>query len=360
MKKIYVTLTLISAIGMLLFFGCSKEVEQKDTEQQKLFQPSEQDLIIEGKILAFKQKLDYVRENPNLKSGEEDMTIDEAVWNIEALVNYTYADASAEYENLITDQFNITVNLNDGKVDYSEVILTYDKIIDSIAVKFNQIESEDKVLIVANVSVVESDGQSVTLGIDPGIGTDGPPGWMNDFGLTDYWLYGQLDGKCDQYIGQGVGSDAAEQIQFKVNMRRSLPVGHSYFTGIKNVFCNPFEDLIKYEGTVFCECCSLINPNDPNPWNNINDMLLFYNYGWGNNYHECIPPNEMNFYLDGLEEIVYNISYDCFSQQLSGKIFISCDLNWNLVYADEEFWIYHTVNIQFGTSVGSGGPPPRD
>jgi hypothetical protein len=361
MKKLYFNLTILSAIGMLLFFSCSKESEQKDTGQQKVFQPSEQDVLIEGKILAFKQKLEYTRENPNLKSGEADLTIEEAVWNIEALVNYTYADASAEYETLINDQINITVNLSDSKVAFYDAVNTYDNIVDSIAVKFNQIQSEEKYLIVVDVSVIETDGETVTFGIDPGIGTDGPPGWFNDFGPTDYWFYGQLDGKCDQYIGQGIGSDAAEQIQFKVNMRRSLPEGHSYFIDIKNVYCNPWSEEITFEQTLQCECCDLLNPNDPNPGDNINDYLLFLNYGYPgiNNFHDCIPPNEMNFYLGGLEEIVYNIAYDCFSQQLSGKIFVRCDMDWDLIPAGEEYWILHNVNIQYGISVGSGGPPPR-
>jgi hypothetical protein len=132
---------------------------------------------------------------------------------------------------------------------------------------------------------------------------------MSDFGPTDYWYYGNLQGKCDG-SGQGVGSDAAEQIQYKVNMRRSLPAGHSYFTGIKNVFCDPSTDEIKFDGTTICEEGSLVNPNDPYPWNNINDMLLFINYGYPeyNNFHNCIPPDEMNFSLNGLEEIVYDIA----------------------------------------------------
>jgi hypothetical protein len=361
MKKLILTLAIISVTGILIFSGCTKDTEQKDTRQQ-VFQPSEQDLAIEGKILDFKQKLDYARENPNLKSGEDDMTVEEAVWNIEALVNYTYADASAEYENLVSKSFNITVGLTNGNIAFVEAGETYEKVVDSLSVKFNQITSENKILIVADISVIESDGETVTFGVDPGIGTDGPPGWMNDFGPTDYWFYGQLDGKCDQYIGQGEGSDAAEQIQFKVNMRRSLPVGHSYFTDIKNVYCNPLEEVIVFENNVYCECCDLVNPNDPNPWDNINDMLLFFNYGYPgvNNFHDCISPNEMNFYLDGLEEIVYDISYDCFNQQLNGKIFSRCDMNWEFAYGYPNYWIFHKVNIEYGTSVGSGGPPPRN
>jgi hypothetical protein len=145
-------------------------------------------------------------------------------------------------------------------------------------------------------------------------------------------------------------------------MRRSLPVGHSYFTDIKNVYCNPLEEVIVFENNVYCECCDLVNPNDPNPWDNINDMLLFFNYGYPgvNNFHDCISPNEMNFYLDGLEEIVYDISYDCFNQQLNGKIFSRCDMNWEFAYGYPNYWIFHKVNIEYGTSVGSGGPPPRN
>jgi hypothetical protein len=363
MKKIFLTLTLISAIGMLLFFGCSKESEQKDTEQQKVFQPSEQDLLIEGKILAFKQKLDYVRENPNLKSGEEDMPVEEAVWNIEALVNYTYADASADFNTIVNDSVSITINLVDGKVAISDLTAAYDQIVDSLTEKYNQIQSEDKQLMIADISLIESNGTSAVFTVNSGIseGNSNPGGW---FGPTDYWFYGNLLGKCDIYYGQGDGSDAAEQLQRKVNIRKSLPIGHRYFIDIKNVFCEALEDQIIYEpntpNVIECECCNLTNPNDPVPWNNINDKLLFFNHGYAlgiNNFHDCIPPDEMNFYLAGLEEVIYNIGYDCFSQQLSGKIFSSCNMDWGLLVAPEESWFFHTANIQYGVSVGSGIPP---
>jgi hypothetical protein len=210
--------------------------------------------------------------------------------------------------------------------------------------------------MIADISLTESNSTSAVFTVNSGISEGGsnPFAW---FGPTDYWYYGQLSGKCDPYSGQE-GTDAAEQIQGKVNMRKSLPIGHRYFIDIKNVFCDPLIDKIKYEGTIVCES-SLINPDDPNPWDNINDMLLFHNYGYEigiNNFHDCIPPNEMNFYLAGLEEIVYDISYNCFSQQLIGKIFAGCDVQSYIYYGYPDYIIFHSVNIQYGISVGSGIP----
>lgn len=121
------------------------------------------------------------------------------------------------------------------------------------------------------------------------------------------------------------------------------------------------QNEITFENTTSCTCCSLVNPNDPNPWDNINDMLLFYNYGYPvayPNFHQCIPPNEMNFYLGGIEDIIYDLAYDCFPTQLDGKIFTSCNMLGSALYGSGyEYWVYHEVDIYYGISVGSEDPP---
>jgi hypothetical protein len=365
MKKVYVTIAFISAIGMLLFLGCSKENEQKETEQQKVFQPSEQDLQIEGKILAFKQKLDYVRENPNLKSGEDDLTIDEAVWNIEALVNYTYADASADFYTIVNDSVSITVNLIEGRVAINDIIAAYDQIVDSLSAKYNQILSTEKQLMIADVSVKEINEVAVVFEVNSAIssGILNPGGW---FGVNDIWFYGMADynngGYCGGiYNGTHTNDDAAEQIQRKIMFRRSLPSGHRYFIDIKEVYVDGQNNELIYEPNsqepILCGCCDIINPNDPIQNDNYYDRLVFFNWAYYQNFHGCLSKDEMNFYLGSMEDIIYDMVFECFADELSGKIFSDCNMYWGLYVINGAVTYYHTNSIHYGISMGSGDPP---
>jgi hypothetical protein len=362
MKKFYLTFTVVSAIGLLIFFGCSKESNKDSGKQENVFQPTEKDLQIESKILEFESKIDFARKNPDLKSGGDDLTLDKAIWYIEALANYNYADASSGFDNYIGETAEIEVPLTDGKVSISDAVIAYDQVIDSLSEHFSHVSGTDKHLVLADNNLKEVNGATATFNVTSGVG-DGPPNPFAGFGESDYWWWANLSGKCDG-SGQGVGSDAAEQIQSKVNRRIALPSGHKYFIDIKIVSCDPTSDEIKYDNTTTCTCCSLINPDDPIPGNNINDMLLFLNYGYPvayPNFHTCIPPDEMNFYLGGLEDIVYDIAYDCFPLELEDKLFVSCDMVGDMLYGGgPEYWVYHKVDIRYGISVGSGNPPPDE
>jgi hypothetical protein len=347
----------------LIFSGCTKDTEQKDTRQQ-VFQPSEQDLAIEGKILDFKQKLDYARENPNLKSGEDDMTVEEAVWNIEALVNYTYADASADLNTIINNSTEISVGLVDGKVPINEVAEAYDQIVDSLSAQYSQVQSEDKQLTIADISLKESNETVAVFGVNSAItaGMPNPGGW---FGVNDIWWYGQADlnmgGYCGGiYNGTHTNDDAAEQIQRKIMFRKSLPSGHRYFIDIKEVYINGTLAAIEYEPNspdpIICECCNIFNPDDPIPNDNFYEKFVYDNWDYYPNFHGCLSQNEMNFYLSKMETVIYDMAYDCFPNELAGKIFSDCNMYWGLI-PDENITYYHENTIHYGISVGSNDLP---
>jgi hypothetical protein len=328
MKKIYVTLTLISAIGMLLFFGCSKEVEQKDTEQKKVFQPSEQDLIIEGKILAFKQKLDYVRENPNLKSGE-DMTIDEGVYYIEALSNYTYGNASTPFTDYIVKSFDIILSVDNGLVNLSELQMTYDVMIETMSENYAQIPVNEKHMVVNDVSVKDTNTGSITLGITTGFGIEGTTG-NNLFGPTDYWYWGWDLGKCDG-SGQGVGFDATDKIERWANINIAVPIGNTYYDNVN------IEEVWYY--------------NVPTSNNPFGEYMLFYFYHDGNiPNHPCLVPDEMNYYYNALNSI--GLMYKPANKSI---------ISYNLEYDNTVglgYWVFvHKAFIKYGIWHTSTQPP---
>ncbi len=55
-------------------------------------QMSAEDLRVMHLITDFKKKMDFLRANPNIKSGES-KSVDSTVWYLEAATNFYYADA---------------------------------------------------------------------------------------------------------------------------------------------------------------------------------------------------------------------------------------------------------------------------
>lgn len=365
MKRNYLTITIILVIALLIFYGCSKENSVNTVKQKNVFQPTEKDMQIENKILKFKSKTDFARNNPDLKGTGDTLTLEETIWNIEALLNYNYADASASFESFKRDSTIVKINLINGNVDIITATTVYDQIVDSLSAQFHQILSHKKHLVLANVSLKESDGQIATFNVTSGFGKGSINPWLSQFDDEDYWKWGLSDdnmgGYCDgPNAGSQTGSDAAEQIESKINHRISLPIGHNYFVEISEVYIDALSGEITFEPNgvnINCPCCDLTNPNDTTPNDNIYDYYLFRSYSEYPNHHNCLTPNEMNFYLNGMETVTYNIIYSCFPVLLENKIFISTNILGDYWMPPSSITYIHRAWTSYGTSVGSGNPP---
>ena len=106
----------------------------------------------------------------------------------------------------------------------------------------------------------------------------------NPFTASDYWYYGFLQGKCGPYFGTVNGSDAAREIEklqgpFKLPQ---IPGYHLYYTDI---------EIANVIGDVF------VNPDDSVQNDNMYDYMMFNNRSNLPNFHECLSPEEMNFYF---------------------------------------------------------------
>ena len=77
-------------------YSCSKQEQTKPTTTE--ISQSDADILIENKIRAFKGKMEFQRENPSYKNGES-MSVDSAVWYMEAASNQTYADGASTFKD---------------------------------------------------------------------------------------------------------------------------------------------------------------------------------------------------------------------------------------------------------------------
>lgn len=256
----------------ILFHSCIKDQIQNDKSINQTEQ-AVKDAQIKTRILAFKDKLDLIRENPSLKTSNEPMEIDSAIWYIEAASNFTYGDASTELEGYVVDSSFIEVPTTNGQILWADVQAAYDKVIDSLSAHNAAITAAEKQLIVADISLKETDDNSVVLEVTSGFGTDGVSGFLNDHS----WYWGWELGTCDG-SGYGVGWDAADKIAQLANYEIAVPIGTSaYYTDVE------YKDVYPY-----------------NYYDNNGNTLLFSDFQEYNVYPLCLSPTDITHYKSTL------------------------------------------------------------
>ncbi len=319
-----------------IFVSCSKQDQTELTGSPPETSQSKADIRIENKIRAFKSKLGHLRENPQFKSGET-IEVDSAVWYIEAASNQTYGDAGTPFGELVVDSFNIDVPATNGEVQLNDLLTAYDEMISGLSDSYNAIPDENTHLVLNDVSLKSEDEGTATFGITAGFGVEGDDGTSGIF--NDEWWWGLLKGKCDDTY---LGTDAAEQIENKIHMRKGTPSGHYYYTEVDSVQVIPEE---------------FPNLNDPTPGDNMYDYMMFENIDNGimPNVHGCVSVEEMYFYLYGTESVIYNYAPD--GARPEGKHFISVNLIGDALYPPLVTILLHHAVIQYGVLHQNSQPP---
>jgi len=135
---------------MAVFYSCGKQ-DAGDPSNLETSALSNQDVKINNLIQSFRAKMDYIRENPEYKSGEV-MEVDSAIWYIDATLNYYYAKANHSYGVMHIDTIYLEMNVLDSyDAMYEEVFASYDASLYGLSEKYYAIEGENKQFIMAIV-----------------------------------------------------------------------------------------------------------------------------------------------------------------------------------------------------------------
>ncbi len=227
MKKVYLFLiTLLFASTAITMVSCKKEQATTDMSQGE---------ATLARIMNFKQQVDYYKANPTVKDGES-VSLDDAIWNIEALFNLTYAYPELSYGHTETADtvlylpigINNTIILTDLSVFYGQM---YEVISDI----YHSIELDNKQFIILDVELGERNGnqQAIKLqsvqgsakGIQPP--TPQPVVWR-PFADGSDWCYGEDRGRRDGSFQFEM--DAADTLANKLNaiLVPKAPAGQVY------------------------------------------------------------------------------------------------------------------------------------
>jgi hypothetical protein len=291
MKKLFLFLV----VSAVFLSSCKKDEISIDNEEDQGVELFLSQQNPEEQITEFISNL----ENPE---NVEPISIDDMVWNIEAGLNYLYSDfEKLNYQTLTKGKFLTDFELNgEGFVEFSEVANVYNQLKTSLSGAFAEVLNEDKWLLLVDITYL--DGDTLEMSYYFASAKITLPTTFT-FGATDYWYYGEELGKCGQYAGQGVGSDAT--IQLDLFVRGFRMVNSSQPPGTRSVPTNvqyPFPIIAGQSGP---SPINPINPNDVTPQDNQYDYLLAHGYNGWPNYHFCLDPNEMNFYYGGAWTLIY-------------------------------------------------------
>ena len=258
----------------VIFFSCKKDNNNiNDYSGNQTLQNNKN--VIEL-IQTFENKL-----TNTYKSGET-MELDSAVWNMEALQNYSYSNIEASLTEVSFEktQYTLTVDENNNTL-LSDVQQVYTEMVTTLS---TQISNENAEMVFVDVNTDSVVGTTAYLSATAGIGTRLILGIYQGFTSVDNWIWGTLGegpnnppaGKCDgtQY---GV-SDGSNEIQRRLN----YPVLQSgeriyFYTGIEH------EETMGYF------------------WYDTNGFpMLFVGY----NENDCITYDMMEYYLINSHNII--------------------------------------------------------
>jgi hypothetical protein len=198
-------------VSVLIFNSCSKQelADKSVTGKQEVIM-SKQDITVYNKIMDFKKKVDYIKDNPGYKSGDE-MSVDSAVWYLETTINYNYGHPDGKYNEIYNHADSVYLNNSSiGEATLNDVVLVYDLIISKISDYYYSINEDQKDFILTDISEAETQNGQTKIFFTESVGS----AWYNylyPFDETDYLYFGQGMVKCGPYSGY-FDEDAATKI----------------------------------------------------------------------------------------------------------------------------------------------------
>lgn len=323
---------------VIAIYSCQKEQDNLSVDSAQVAL-SPEDAAIINKIEAFKEKL-------STKSSET-MNPSELLWNIEATMNYTYGVAENELVDLETNKFIIEVPLNEnGEVSIEDVTEAYNEVLEGVREHYHGIEVDQKNLLMVDLEEYEEEGlkstSTVMYEVTSTVNVQSV-GIQLNFGENDYWNYGNGGGYCDGPLqGQSPDSDAAQEIQKKIHQRKAVPAGRYWYE-------NPMP--------ISVVATDYDNFNDPISGDNYREYLMYASNIYQPNGLTCLSPDDMNFYLNGTEYVVYH--YDDEQNpgaRPQGKDFVSIDI-WGDIVLDGSGNYLHMGFVWYGILHTSTLPP---
>lgn len=247
MKKNLFFLLLLAAVAV----SCQKDIEQGSiaavVEQPKTDyfnsvtpKPSPND-DIEQRIDAFKA---LIEPSSNFGSGNA-MSVDNAIWGIEAVLNQRFSNASKPFIAQQIGSTNFTVPLDaTGEINSNDVAAALVTAKQALKLQWDGVRESAKHVIVTDIALLNQDAATATFTITSAIGVEQmlrtliPP--PVPFGVGEGWKDGKYFGSNLQgcALSSGQYGNAADKIAEKWTSRTANQPQIYYYTDVENVYLN--------------------------------------------------------------------------------------------------------------------------
>lgn len=229
MKRFSLTfISLAIASVAVIMFACKKENEpQADNFNPN---PPETQAVIDH-VNAFKSRIEYYKANPAVKDGETE-SIDDAIYDIEALFNFTYAYPELSYSRTISYDTTLQLPVNNGRVLMTDLTLFYGRMYETVSALYHAAELSDKQFLILDVEAGELHGNTLSVnlhtvqgsvrGVQPPVE---PVQWMGPFEEGERWHACKENGGPNHEEG-----NAATKLTYWINQLAvtQAPNGYSY------------------------------------------------------------------------------------------------------------------------------------
>jgi len=197
-------LAALLVISAAIFYSCSKQ----ETESPAKVESPQKDYTIYNKLASFRTQMEFYKNNPSLKSNES-VEVDSAIWLLEGAMNLTYGFPHKEYTDYQkgTAIINLEKN-NEGKINYNELALKYQQVIDEAREDYYGSSFEEKGLYVVDLEVTEETTTDVIFTVETITGCLGEDSPSSP--IFDSWWYGENEGGCEG--NSAPFSDAAQEL----------------------------------------------------------------------------------------------------------------------------------------------------
>ena len=257
----------------------------------------------EERIVAFNKLLKELTNNSNNSLSGDEMPVSETVWNIEALMNASYASAGDPFAQSSLKKDSVLVRLNaNGAVDQSSLPAVYQALRAKLAEQYTAVGSSNKHLVfidinfqgIRNSTNFSNPEMMASLEVISLTGYDVPEGMP--FGSSDNWRWNDRDGKCNPLTGAAIGINttvgATQQLMNQLNLRYPKPDSRYYYVNLQSRI------------TEFPSGLDFLNPGDIQ--DNKRDFKIFSVSNEFPMFDEslCISADDMNWYYQNYYDII--------------------------------------------------------
>lgn len=346
-KSILISVGFIFLLAIGFVMSCDKQEMNQEPTEQTVIDP------VLMKILNFKDKI----ENPDGVKSDEMISVDSAVWYIEAALNYTYCivpDTTLKYTGTTIDSVFRQIPITDGEVSFNEVQIAYLSIESNILAALNKLPGDNKRVEVVDVFFKDDEFATYFMlkyGEEEGKGGVRPPIINGDWHWGGIFVNGVLipQGMCDNtYYGtRDAGTEINRVLQYVQPVSQ-----YTYFTDVQMIEKRHFTQDPDWYLFVRTD-----NPYDywipsgqgGNPAANLSDFW----FGWADYYpnyeYPCISETELRWYKNAASHALTQIKNNLIP---AGYTYKNCYFyghdGHNGGYNPSQSYYYHALEVYYG------------